>query len=185
MRGVHRNQSWMLWNKRCIPANAVLKLFSAIPQGCFAKLISSYLNIVWARDQASIAWLQHTPTERNKNNKDHQARSPNMVFFLVFAVSFGKWFARTKIQWQWNAQVPNKGQHKPQNSLRWPNLSPIWCQHGPKCPNIAQNCPRSAQSGPNSGPYKGQQEPQIISKLAQHEPNMVPTLAQHPRSAQH
>ena len=83
---------------------------------------------------------KETKTKKNRSI-NHQQRSPQIVFFPGILGVFCKRLAWTKIQWHWNAQVQNKG-HRSENSPKWPNMSPIWCQHAPKCPNIAQNGPR-------------------------------------------
>ena len=84
---------------------------------------------------------KETKTKKNRSI-NHQQRSPQIVFFPGILGVFCKRLAWTKIQRHWNAQVQNKGRHRSENSPKWPNMSPIWCQHGPKCPNIAQNGPR-------------------------------------------
>ena len=59
-----------------------------------------------------------------------------------------------------------------------PNMVQTLVQHGPKCPNIAQNGPRQAQCGPNSCPTKANRNHKIPLKwlnIAQYGANAGPT----------
>ena len=125
--------------------------------------------------------MQHTLTERNKiAAKTIKQHSPKNRYFPWSLRCFlandlhGRKFNDNEM-----SKSPNKDQHRPQNSPRWPNLSPIWCQHGSKCPNIAQCAQNKANMVPTLA-YKGQCTPQNSLEIAQQEPKMVPMLAQHP-----
>ena len=111
-----------------------------------------------------------------------------------------------KISPIWSQLLPNKGQHKPQNTPKLLNMSPKWCRHSPQWPNISPRSgkhslsaachKRKKQKQPKDSSKNQQQRtpkivfflgiycvfPQNTTKMAQHEP---PMLAQYLRSAQH
>ena len=74
-----------------------------------------------------------------KETKTTKTQS-KIVFVLGIYDIFCKRLAWTKFQRHWNVQIQeDKGQHRSQNRPRWPFMSPIWCQRGPKCSTMAQN----------------------------------------------
>ena len=78
---------------------------------------------------------------KKKQQKPSATESTNCIFCWYFGC-FVQTPCMDENSTTLNAQVQNKGRHRSENSAKWNNMSPIWCQHGPKCPNIAQNGPR-------------------------------------------
>ena len=93
--------------------------------------------------EINLAWPNGSMPERKKTQETTNTIKKTLamhqkVRFSYYLRCLLQRLAWTKIKRRWHAKVQDKGQHKPQRSPRWFNMSPIWCQRGPKRLNIAQ-----------------------------------------------
>ena len=75
---------------------------------------------------------------KKKSSKIHQQCSPKIVLFPSYLWCFLQ--TPCMDENSTTLKCPNPRQRLTQ--IPWLNMSPIWCQCGSKCPNIAQNGPR-------------------------------------------
>ena len=118
---------------------------------------------------------------------------PNMVpTWLKMSQHSPKWPKISPI-WSQLLLLPNKGQHKPQNTTKMaqhePNMVPTWpnmFQHSPKWPKIS---PNMVQLLPNKGQHKPQNTPTWLNmspiwcRHSPQWPNISPSSGKHSLSA--